>query len=115
MATRRRLLTNPIPPTADIPQEALKSSQALFQSSKFGAIAGLYVTDGVVQRGALLRLTREGIVIHEGRVNTLRRIKEDVREVRSGFECGMTIDGWNDVKVGDLIEFSISKTVQRTL
>ncbi len=88
--------------------------RALFKSSKFGNIAGCYVTDGVARRGAKVRLTRDGNVLHTGKVETLRRETEDVKEVRTGFECGMTIDH-QDIKVGDILEFSQVELVKRKL
>jgi len=86
-----------------------------FKSSKFGTIAGLRVTDGKVMRDAFMRITRDGVVIHEGRVGTLRRFKEDVKEVRDGYECGLTVEKFNDIQEGDLFEFSTKKSVARTL
>ena len=87
----------------------------IFKSSKIGTIAGLRVTDGLVQRDCRMRLTRDGVVLHEGKVDTLRRFKEDVKEVREGYECGLTLEKWNDIEVGDLFEFSTIKQVARTL
>ncbi|MBI5232844.1 MAG: translation initiation factor IF-2, partial [Deltaproteobacteria bacterium] len=75
--------------------------------TKVGNIAGSYVTDGKAMRGAKVRLIRDNVVIYDGRVGSLRRFKEDVREVSSGYECGITIEGYNDIKVGDSIEFYI--------
>jgi translation initiation factor IF-2 len=69
-----------------------------------GSVAGCYVTDGKVQRSYLVRLLRDQVVIHEGKLASLKRFKDDVREVTAGFECGMAIDGFQDVKVGDVIE-----------
>jgi translation initiation factor IF-2 len=73
------------------------------------------VRDGMALRGAFMRLTREGIILHEGRVDTLRRFTEDVKEVREGFECGLTLEKWDDLKEGDLFEFYTKKAVARTL
>ncbi|TVR40127.1 MAG: translation initiation factor IF-2 [Planctomycetota bacterium] len=86
-----------------------------FRSSKAGIIAGCLVRDGLVQRGAFMRLTRDGIILHEGRVDTLRRFSEDVKEVREGFECGLTLDRWEDIQEGDLFEFYTKKAVARSL
>ncbi|MGH7833930.1 MAG: translation initiation factor IF-2 [Candidatus Binatia bacterium] len=69
-----------------------------------GSVAGCYVTDGKIQRSYLVRLLRDQVVIHEGKLASLKRFKDDVREVTAGFECGMAIDGFQDVKVGDVIE-----------
>lgn len=84
----------------------------IFKSSKVGTIAGCYVTDGVVKRDALVSLIRDGIVIYEGELASLKRFKDDAREVRQGFECGLSIKNYNDIKVGDIIEVSEMKKVE---
>ena len=76
----------------------------VFHIPKVGAIAGCYVTDGNIQRGAQLRLLREGVIVYEGKNSSLRRYKDDVKEVQAGYECGIGIENFNDVKVGDTIE-----------
>jgi translation initiation factor IF-2 len=75
-----------------------------FHVPKVGTIAGCYVTDGKIQRGQLVRLVRDGIVAYEGKNSSLRRYKDDVKEVQSGYECGIGIENFNDIKVGDVIE-----------
>ncbi len=75
-----------------------------FTISKIGTIAGCYVTAGTIPRSATLRVIRDGVVIHEGKIGSLRRFKEDVREVAEGFECGIGLERFNDIKVGDLLE-----------
>jgi translation initiation factor IF-2 len=75
-----------------------------FRVPRIGTIAGCYVTSGKVRRGALVRLIREGVQVYEGRIGSLKRFKEDAREVESGFECGLGIDGYQDIQVGDQIE-----------
>jgi translation initiation factor IF-2 len=75
-----------------------------FNVPRVGTIAGCYVAEGKIQRGGQCRLVRDGVVIHEGRLGSLRRFKDDVREVQTGYECGIGIDGYNDVKIGDSIE-----------
>ena len=75
-----------------------------YKVSKVGTIAGCMVTDGVVKRDSKVRLIREGVVIYEGKLGSLRRFENDVKEVQNGFECGMTIANFNDIKVGDIIE-----------
>jgi translation initiation factor IF-2 len=75
-----------------------------FKVPKFGTIAGCYVLDGKIMRSNKIRLVREGIVIFEGDIGTLKRFKDDVREVDSGYECGLNIANYNDIKVGDIIE-----------
>ena len=71
---------------------------------KIGAIAGCLVTEGTINRGAKIRLIRNGVVIHEGTVSSLKRFKDDVREVAKGYECGVSIDGYNDIRENDFIE-----------
>jgi translation initiation factor IF-2 len=88
--------------------------RATFRASRLGTIAGCYVTDGLVRRGARVRLVRDGTVVHEGRVGSLRRFNEDVREVASGFECGVLLEDYNDVKEGDTLEVFELREVART-
>jgi translation initiation factor IF-2 len=83
--------------------------------SKVGKIAGCRVLDGVVQRGAHVRLIRDNVVIHEGRLSQLKRFKDDAREVTSGQECGMSFENYQDMRVGDLIECYRVEEVKRTL
>jgi len=78
-------------------------------------VAGCRVTDGKVERGANVRLIRDDVVIHEGKLATLRRFKDDAREVREGLECGIKIAGYDDIKVGDVIEGYRIEEVKRTL
>ncbi|GBC63925.1 translation initiation factor IF-2 [Desulfonema ishimotonii] len=79
-------------------------TREVFHVPKVGTIAGCYVTDGNIQRGKRIRLVRDGVVIHEGNIASLRRFKDDVKEVQSGYECGIGIERYNDIKVGDIIE-----------
>ncbi|MCL6637399.1 MAG: translation initiation factor IF-2 [Alicyclobacillus sp.] len=76
----------------------------VFHISKVGTVAGCYVTDGKLTRDAECRLIRDGVVVYEGRLDSLKRFKDDVREVASGFECGLTLEKFNDLKVGDVVE-----------
>jgi translation initiation factor IF-2 len=76
----------------------------LFQVPKVGVIAGSFVLEGKVIRDSPVRVVRDGKVVHEGRVGSLRRFKEDVREVQGGFECGVGLTNFNDVKLGDILE-----------
>ena len=75
-----------------------------FSVSGIGTIAGSYVTDGTISRSNQVRIVRDGVVIHEGQISSLRRFKDDVREVSHGYECGIGIERYNDIKVGDQIE-----------
>ncbi|WP_236011181.1 translation initiation factor IF-2 [Alicyclobacillus fructus] len=84
-----------------------------FNISKVGTVAGCYVTDGRIPRDADVRVVRDGVVIYEGKLSSLRRFKDDVREVAAGYECGMTIEKFNDIKVGDVIEAFTMEQVAR--
>ncbi|HSI30525.1 MAG TPA: translation initiation factor IF-2, partial [Miltoncostaeaceae bacterium] len=88
--------------------------RATFRASRLGTIAGCYVTEGVVRRNSHVRLVRDGTVVHEGRVASLRRFNDDAREVTAGFECGVLIEDYNDVKEGDHIEVYELREVART-
>jgi translation initiation factor IF-2 len=87
----------------------------IFKVSKVGSVAGCRVTDGTVERGANVRLLRDNVVIHEGKLSQLKRFKDDVREVTAGQECGMAFENYQDMKVGDVIECYRVETVQRSL
>ncbi|MDT8376382.1 MAG: translation initiation factor IF-2 [Mariprofundaceae bacterium] len=87
----------------------------VFQVPKIGAVAGCYMTDGYAVRNAHVRVLREGVLIYDGTLASLRRFKDDVKEVKSGYECGIGIDKFNDVKVGDSFEFYIIEEVAATL
>jgi translation initiation factor IF-2 len=86
----------------------------LFRVSRLGTIAGSYVREGVVRRGARVRVVRDGAVIHETSVAQLKRFKDDVREVTEGFECGIHLAGFDDVKEGDVLEVFEVREVERT-
>jgi translation initiation factor IF-2 len=86
----------------------------LFRVSRLGTIAGSYVTNGTVRRGASVRVVRDGTVIYETRIGQLKRFKDDAREVEEGFECGILLDGFNDVKEGDVLEVYETREVERT-
>jgi translation initiation factor IF-2 len=88
--------------------------RALFRVSRLGTIAGCYVTNGVVRRNAQVRVVRDGTVIHETSIADLKRFKDDVREVQEGFECGIRLEGFNDVKEGDVLEVFETRQVERT-
>ena len=89
--------------------------RTVFVASKIGTVAGSMVTAGLVRRGAKFRLLRENIVVFTGEVESVRRLKDDVREVASGFECGIKLKNYNDIKEGDQLEFFEVKEVARTL
>jgi translation initiation factor IF-2 len=87
----------------------------VFRISKIGTVAGCYVQDGLVKRGAQVRVLRDNVVIHTGEIESLKRFKDDVREVKSGFECGMSLKGFQDLKEGDQFEVFEVLEVARTL
>ena len=84
-----------------------------FRIPKVGTVAGCYVQDGKVSRESKIRLLRDNVVVHEGKVRSLRRFKEDVTEVKSGMECGVALENFNDVKIGDVVEsFVVEKVTE---
>ena len=95
--------------------DGVLSSTSIGSPGAFGAKiqAGSYVTDGVVYRSSLIRLVRDGIVVYTGELSSLKRFKDDVKEVARGYECGLTIANFNDVKVGDLLECYIMAEEER--
>ncbi|MGH3137298.1 MAG: translation initiation factor IF-2 [Gaiellaceae bacterium] len=97
-------------------EETLGEAQvrALFKVSRLGTIAGCMITSGVVRRGALVRVVRDGTVIYETSISQLKRFKDDAREVSEGFECGILLEGFNDVKEGDVLEAYETRQVERT-
>ncbi len=87
----------------------------VFKISKVGTVAGCMVTDGLVKRGSSIRLLRGGVVVHTGELDSLKRFKDDVKEVKQGFECGLSLKGFNDLQVGDVVEAFEIVEVARTL
>jgi translation initiation factor IF-2 len=87
----------------------------VFNISKVGKVAGCRVTDGTVERGANVRLIRDNVVVHEGKLSTLKRFKDEVKEVQSGQECGMAFENYGDMRPGDVIECYRVETIQRSL
>jgi translation initiation factor IF-2 len=87
----------------------------LFKVSKVGTIAGCRVTHGVITRGARVRVIRDGVPVYTGEMSSLKRFKDDAREVREGQECGIGVENFNDLKVGDRIEAYRMEEVKRTL
>ena len=88
--------------------------RALFKVSRLGTIAGCMVTNGVVRRNGKVRVVRDGTVIYTTTIAQLKRFKDDAREVAEGFECGILLDGFNDVKEGDVFEVFETREVERT-
>jgi translation initiation factor IF-2 len=100
----RRALTGMLSPT--LREQVLGNAQIreVFNITKVGKVGGCMVTEGLVKRGAKVRLLRDNVVIHEGSLGQLKRFKDDVKEVREGYECGMSFENYNDIQVGDIIE-----------
>ncbi len=87
----------------------------VYRISKVGTVAGCYVLEGVVRRGAKIRILRENVVVHDGELDSLKRFKDDVREVKAGFECGLSIKNYNDIEQKDQLEVYEIVEVSRTL
>ena len=86
--------------------------RSIFKASKVGTIAGCYITNGLITRNSDVRLIRDSIVVYEGKLSSLKRFKDDVKEVKNGYECGLTIENYNDIKEGDRIEAFIMEKVK---
>jgi len=111
----RAAMVGLLPPTLREVQLGRVEVRRTFTVPKIGTIAGSYVLEGLVRRGAQCRLVRDGVQIYDGRVGSLKRFKDDAREVNAGFECGVGIDGYNDIKVGDIIEVYAQEEQPATL
>jgi translation initiation factor IF-2 len=111
----KKAMSGLLPPT--LRETMLGNAQILeiFKVSKVGNIAGCRVTDGTVERGANVRLIRDNVVIHEGKLSQLKRFKDDARVVSAGMECGMAFEGYQDMRAGDVIECYRVETIQRSL
>ena len=97
----------------DTPRTSI--DKEVFRSSKLGAIAGSIVSEGIVQKDKPIRVLRDNVVIYEGELESLRRLKDDVKEVKSGTECGIGVKDYNDVKTGDQIEVFKRTEIQRSV
>ncbi len=111
----KQALTGMLAPEIQEKIVGLAEVRDVFRSPKFGAVAGCMVTEGTVQRNKPIRVLRDNVVIYEGELESLRRYKEDVQEVRNGFECGIAVKNYNDVKSGDQIEVYEHVEVKREL
>ena len=87
----------------------------VFRISKVGSVAGCYVLEGLIKRGSAVRLLRDNVVVHEGELDTLKRFKDDVKEVKSGFECGLSLKNYSDIKEGDQLEVFEVVEIARSL
>ena len=85
----------------------------VFKITGSGTVAGCYVTDGKLQRNAQVRLLRDNIVVFEGKLSSLKRFKDDAKEVAQSFECGASLEGYNDIKVGDTVECFVMELIER--
>jgi len=103
--------------SAEIKEEIMGTAEIreTFKISKVGTIAGCMVTDGLIERNHDVRIIRDGVVVYSGKLGSLKRFKDDVKEVRQGFECGLNIENFNDIKVGDVVEAYEMVEVKRTL
>lgn len=103
--------------TPELREEIIGNAEIrdVFNITKVGKVAGCYVTNGIVKRGAGVRLLRDNTVIHTGTLKTLKRFKDEVKEVKEGFECGMAFENYDDIKSGDVIECYETKEMKRTL
>ena len=103
--------------TPDKKEEVIGTAEirTVFVASKIGTVAGCMVTSGLVNRSARFRLLRDNVVIYTGELESLKRVKDDVREVKEGFECGIKLKNYNDIVVGDQLEFFEVKEIARTL
>jgi translation initiation factor IF-2 len=111
----KKAMEGRLEPTMREIQLGIAEVRETFKISKVGTIAGSYVVEGKVARNAHVRLLRDNVVIHTGRVASLRRFKEDATEVKAGLECGIGIAGYNDLKPGDVVEFFVTEKVKETL
>jgi translation initiation factor IF-2 len=111
----KKAMSGLLPPTLRETMLGNATILEVFKVSKVGNVAGCRVTDGVVERGANVRLIRDSVVVHQGKLSQLKRFKDDAREVVAGQECGMAFENYQDMKVGDVIECYRVETVQRTL
>ena len=108
-------LTGMLAPEQKESRLGLIEVREVFRISKVGTVAGCYVTEGLVRRGSRVRLLRDNVVVHDGELDSLKRFKDDVREVKAGFECGLSLKNFDDIKVGDQLEVFETVEVARTL
>jgi translation initiation factor IF-2 len=111
----RKAMTGLLEPTFREVASGRAEVRETFKVPKAGTIAGCHVVEGVIPRSALIRLLRDNVVVYEGKIASLRRFKDDVSEVRSGFDCGIGLDRFQDVKPGDVIEAYVREEVAPSL
>ena len=111
----RAALSGLMAPGEEEAELGIAEVRAIFKVPKVGMAAGSYVTKGTITRGGRARLVRDGVVVYDGKIETLRRFKDDAKEVREGFECGIGLERFQDVKEGDIIESYEIREVARSL
>ncbi|MBS28288.1 MAG: translation initiation factor IF-2 [Alphaproteobacteria bacterium] len=111
----RSMLEGELAPTLEENLLGAAEIRELFSVSRVGKVAGCMVTDGMIRRDSKVRLLRDSVVVHEGNLGTLRRFKDDVREVQNGYECGIALENYNDIQVGDIIECFEVQEIARQL
>jgi len=111
----KKAMTGLLEPTFKEVHSGTAEIRETFKVPKIGVVAGCYITDGTIPRAAGVRLLRDNIVVFEGKISSLRRFKDDVAEVRTGFECGIGLDQYQDIKPGDQIEAFVREEVAPTL
>ena len=102
--------------TPDIVEEITGTAEVrqLFKASKIGTIAGCMVTSGLITRGSSARVIRDGVITWDGEIDSIRHLKDEVKEIKEGFECGIVLKGFSELEEGDILEGYISKSVERT-
>ena len=108
------LLLGLLKPETVVEEKGQAEVREIFHISKVGTVAGCYVLSGQIERNSFVRVVRDGRLVHEGKLSSLKRFKEDTKEVSTGFECGISVEGFNDIKPKDVLETYIKKEVQRT-
>jgi len=111
----KKVLTGMLAPTFKENFIGYAEIREVFNITKVGKVAGCMVTQGIIKRGCKVRLLRDNVVIHEGDLSQLKRFKDDVREVREGYECGMAFENYENIQVGDVIECFEVEEVARAL
>ncbi len=111
----RKAMTGLLEPTFKEVEQGRAEVRETFSLPKIGIVAGSHVVEGTIPRNAKVRVLRDNVVVHEGQISSLRRFKEDVSEVRSGFDCGIRLERFQDVKPGDIIEAYLEEEVAPSL
>ena len=110
----KKMMIGLLAPKTEEEEQGAIEVREIFHVSKVGTVAGCYVTQGMVTRNSLIRVVRDGTLVHDGKVSSLKRFKEDAKEVKSGFECGLSLENFNDIKPKDVLEAYINKEVHPT-